>query len=60
MSVSAADKRVVCERAGGHCEYCRMPEAREPFFAYHVEHIIARRPLECCGNHCEEAPRKGR
>ncbi|KAF0178404.1 MAG: restriction endonuclease [Limisphaerales bacterium] len=42
MSVSAADKRLVRERAGGRCEYCRMAETWEPFFSYHVEHIIAR------------------
>lgn len=42
MSVSAADKRLVRERASGRCEYCHMAEAWEPFFTYHVEHIIAR------------------
>ena len=42
MSVSAADKRLVRERAAGRCEYCSMAETWEPFFTYHVEHIIAR------------------
>ncbi len=42
MSASAADKRFVRERAGGRCEYCRMAEAWEPFFTYHIEHIVAR------------------
>jgi hypothetical protein len=42
MSVSPADRRLVRERAGGCCEYCRMAEAWEPFFSYHIEHIIAR------------------
>jgi hypothetical protein len=42
MSVAAADKRLVRERAGCRCEYCQMAEAWEPFFSYHTEHIIAR------------------
>ena len=31
----------VRRRAGGHCEYCRLPQAafRRPF---HIEHIVAR------------------
>src|SRR6202035_5587940 len=24
------------------CEYCLLPQDAEPFFAYHVEHIVAR------------------
>lgn len=32
---------MVRERAGGRCEYCRMAEWWEPFFSYHVEHIVA-------------------
>jgi hypothetical protein len=42
MSVSTADRRLVRERAGGRCEYCRMAEEWEPYFTYHVEHIVAR------------------
>ena len=42
MAISAADRRLVRERAKGRCEYCRMAEAWEPFFTYHVEHIQAR------------------
>src|SRR5258708_29597708 len=41
MAVSAADRRRVRERACGRCEYCRMAEAWEPYFTYHVEHILA-------------------
>lgn len=41
MAVSAADRRLVRERARGRCEYCRMAEAWEPYFPYHVEHIVA-------------------
>ena len=42
MPVVAADKRRVREEARGRCEYCRMAEAWEPFFTYHIEHIVAR------------------
>jgi 5-methylcytosine-specific restriction endonuclease McrA len=31
----------VRERAGGRCEYCGLPEEREPL-PFHVEHIVAR------------------
>ena len=41
MAVSAADRKLVRQRAGGRCEYCRMAEAWEPYFSYHVEHIVA-------------------
>ena len=41
MAVSAADRRLVRERARGRCEYCRMAESWEPYFSYHVEHIVA-------------------
>ena len=44
MSVPAADKRWVRERAAGRCEYCRLAAAWEPFFTYRVEHIVARQP----------------
>ena len=42
MAVSAAERRRVRKHAGSRCEYCRMAEAWEPFFTYHVEHIVAR------------------
>jgi len=42
MGVSAAARRWVREVSLGRCEYCRMAEAWEPYFHYHVEHIIAR------------------
>jgi hypothetical protein len=34
--------RFIRERASHRCEYCRLPQDAEPFFAYHVEHIVAR------------------
>lgn len=35
-------RQFVRERATYRCEYCRLPQDAEPFFAYHVEHIVAR------------------
>lgn len=29
-------------RASNRCEYCGLPQTAEPFFAYHIEHIVAR------------------
>jgi hypothetical protein len=34
--------QTIRERAGYRCEYCSLPQDAEPFFAYHVEHIVAR------------------
>jgi hypothetical protein len=38
--MDAATRRLVWQRAEARCEYCRMQQADEPFFGYHVEHII--------------------
>ena len=35
-------RQTVRERAGYRCEYCCLPQDAEPFFAYHIEHIVAR------------------
>ena len=35
-------RQTVRERADYRCEYCCLPQSAEPFFAYHVEHIVAR------------------
>jgi 5-methylcytosine-specific restriction endonuclease McrA len=35
-------RRFVRERAFDHCEYCGLPQTAEPFFAFHIEHIVAR------------------
>lgn len=35
-------REFVRERAGHRCEYCHLPQAVEPFFTYHIEHIVAR------------------
>ncbi len=41
MAVAPAIRAFVRERADDRCEYCRMREVWEPYFSYHVEHIIA-------------------
>lgn len=35
-------RQQVRERAGGRCEYCRLPDGIELAGPFHVEHIIAR------------------
>ena len=35
-------RSLVQSRAGGVCEYCRLPQAASLFSLFHVEHIIAR------------------
>jgi hypothetical protein len=35
-------RQQVRERAGGRCEYCRLPDRIELTGPFHVEHIIAR------------------
>jgi hypothetical protein len=40
--IDQALRSLVHLRAGGLCEYCRLPQAVSPFARFHVEHIIAR------------------
>jgi hypothetical protein len=40
--MDATTKRLVRQRAHGRCEYCRSPQAAQPYLTFHVEHIIAR------------------
>jgi hypothetical protein len=35
-------RQIVRERANHRCEYCSLPQDAERFFAYRVEHIVAR------------------
>ena len=35
-------RQQVRERAGGRCEYCRLPDKLELAGPFHVEHVIAR------------------
>lgn len=40
--MDAATRRLVRRRAHGRCEYCRLPQAAQPFVTFHTEHIIAK------------------
>ncbi len=40
--MNAQTRRLVHERAGGHCEYCQLPQSAARFFAFHTEHIRAK------------------
>jgi 5-methylcytosine-specific restriction endonuclease McrA len=39
--MTAAMRKLVRERAGERCEYCRLPQSALPFATFHVEHVIA-------------------
>src|SRR5436305_11833343 len=39
--MDAAIERLVWERAGGRCEYCRLPESASDL-PFHIDHIITR------------------
>ena len=30
------------QRAQARCEYCRLPQAAQPFVSFHIEHIVAK------------------
>jgi 5-methylcytosine-specific restriction endonuclease McrA len=32
---------LVRDRAGQRCEYCRLHQEHEPFYRFHVEHVVA-------------------
>jgi hypothetical protein len=40
--MDAVTRRLVRDRAGDQCEYCRSRQKDEPFFRFQVEHIIAK------------------
>ncbi len=40
--MTAAQRQAVRERAGGRCEYCRLPEKLTAPLPFHAEHIVAR------------------
>lgn len=40
--MNAATRRLVRERAGNLCEYCRLPQAALPLATFHIEHIRAK------------------
>jgi hypothetical protein len=40
--IDAATRRRVRARASDRCEYCGMAQVHDPFFTFHIEHIIPR------------------
>jgi len=40
--MNAATRRLVRQRAGRRCEYCRIHEDDEPF-TFHIEHIVPKK-----------------
>lgn len=40
--MDATIRKLVRERAGGACEYCRLPQEAVPFATFHIEHIVAK------------------
>jgi hypothetical protein len=36
-------RKFVRERAEGCCEYCRLHQDYDPYYAFHVEHVVARK-----------------
>ena len=41
--MDAATRRSVRQRALDRCEYCRLPQAGQPFVTFHVEHVIPKK-----------------
>ena len=41
--MTPAQRESVRQRAGGRCEYCRLPDAALDSADFHVEHIVARK-----------------
>jgi hypothetical protein len=41
--MDAATRRLVRERAQHRCEYCRLPQAAQPYVTFHIEHILPRK-----------------
>ena len=41
-SIPSALRDLVRVRAGDRCEYCRLHQDDDPFFRFHIEHIVAR------------------
>ncbi len=60
--MDAATRRLVRRRAGQRCEYCHLHQDHEPFFRFHIEHIVARqhkgrdsaKNLALACHHCNE------
>jgi hypothetical protein len=60
--MDAATRRLVRNRAGQRCEYCHLHQDHEPFFRFHVEHVVAKQHkgrdrsnnLALACHHCNE------
>jgi hypothetical protein len=40
--MDAQTRELVWRRAGQRCEYCRIHLDDEPFYRFHVEHVVAK------------------
>jgi hypothetical protein len=40
--MDASKREFVAKRAGGRCEYCRLPDFADPHGVFHVEHVVPR------------------
>ena len=40
--MNASTRRLVWQRAEHRCEYCRLHQDHEPYYRFHIEHIIAK------------------
>jgi HNH endonuclease len=40
--MDAALRKLVRQRAGNRCQYCRLPQEALPFATFHVDHIVPR------------------
>jgi hypothetical protein len=40
--MNASLRQRVRFRAGGRCEYCHIRQDADPFFTFHIEHVVAR------------------
>jgi len=40
--MDAAARESVRQRASQCCEYCQLPEFADPYFVFHLDHIVAR------------------
>ena len=40
--MDAATKRFVQARANERCEYCRLPQAAQPYATFHIDHVVPR------------------
>jgi hypothetical protein len=39
-------RKLVRQRAGNRCEYCRIHQDDDPLWPFHIEHIVARQHVE--------------